>query len=378
MMDVHPTASPHMFDQRLSTSVIPDAGFKLVVNPQASFSTFQQLFMFLSKYPAKEEYPRHTTGRVALEKDTTGKCVIIRKNASIRDTFQMFAAEGISGAPVLDANDKYVGFVDLLDLVSYITKLFCWDTPTRTMADFASFFDKNRRFSTAVVSDFGILDRVGKPSVLTLHENSSLLHVIEAMLDEKQRRIPLMNGWGQLSGIITSSMLISTIGQNLDCLAEAGEIKVNSFFEELNYWVDSCREGDEAHTAFEKMVSCNRTGLPVLNASGHLVDTLSVRDLRGIGTSAERFKMLWNTVSQFKDQSRLQFADQTPWRPIVCTRDSTVRDVLVSMADGDIHRVYVVSRVEVPIPLRVIGQRDILKVLLRTYRQAPASLKTSF
>jgi CBS domain-containing protein len=360
--------SPHMFDQRLTSSVIPDAGFKLTLNPNASFSTFQQLFMFLSKYPAKEEYPRHTTGSVALEKDTTGKCVIIRKNAPIRDVFNLFAAEGISGAPVLDANDKYCGFVDLLDLVSYITKLFCWDTPTRTMSDFANFFDKNRRFASAVVSDFGILDRVGKPTVMTLHENSSLLHVLESMLDEKQRRIPLMNSWGQLCGIITSSMLISTIGQNLDFLAEAGQIKVGSFFDELNYWVDSCRETDEAHSAFEKMVSTNRTGLPVLNNIGHLVDSLSVRDLRGIGTSAERFKLLWSKVSEFKAQVRIQFPDQTPWRPIICTRDSTVRDVLVLMADGDIHRVYVVANVDTPIPLRVIGQRDILKVLLRTYR----------
>jgi CBS-domain-containing membrane protein len=374
-MDLPPTASPHIFDQRLSSSVVPDAGFKLLLNPNAVWGTFQQLFMFLSKYPAKDEYPRHTTGTMALEKDSTGKCIIIRKNALVRDVFKLFATEGISGAPVLDSHDKYCGFVDLLDLVSYVTKLFCWDTRTRTAADFSTFFEKNRRFATALVSDFGILDRVGKPRVLTLHENSSLLHVLETILDERQRRVPLMNTWGQLSGIITSSMLISTIGQNLEFLAEAGDIQVTSFYDELNYWVDSCRDTDEAHSAFEKMVSTNRTGLPVLNQSGVLVDTLSMRDLRGIGTNAERFRQLWSTVTDFKAQTRINYPLQTPWRPIVCTRESTIRDVLRLMCDGDIHRVFVVGDIANPIPLRVVSQRDLLKVLLRTYRQTPAPLK---
>lgn len=369
------SAAPHVFDQRLAARTVPDAGFKLTFNPQSTFSTFQQFFMFLSKYPAREDYPRHTTGLSSIEKDPTGKVVILRKNATLRDALQAFATEGISGCPVLDHGDRYVGFVDLLDIVAYTVKLFCWDCRTRTSADFANFFDKNKRFAAATISDFGILERIGKNSLLTLHENSSLLHVLETMLDEKQRRIPLMNSWGQLCGIITSSMMISTISQNLDYLGEAGDITVSNFFEDLNYWVDLCRDTDEAHVAFEKMVSNNRTGLPVVNASGHLVDSLTVRDLRGIGTNGERFKNLWLTVRDFKEQSRFLYPDQTPWRPIVCTRDSTVRDVLVQMADGNIHRVYVVNNMSVPIPLRVIGQRDILKVLLREYRRTPAPLK---
>jgi len=262
-----------------------------------------------------------------------------------------------------------------LDIVSYITKLFCWDTRTRTVADFSTFFEKNRSFRTAVISDFGILDRVGKPSVLTVNENSSLMHVMETMLDEKQRRIPLMNSWKQLTGIITTSMMISTISQNLEYLADGGDLKVSSFYDDLNYWVDTCRDSDEAHTAFEKMVSTNRTGLPVVDSSGVLVDTLSVRDLRGIGTNAERFRWLWNSVRDFKAQARVMYPNQTPWHPIVCTRDSTVKEVLSLMADGDIHRVFVVNTIGHNVPVRVISQRDILKVLLKYYRHSPSQLK---
>ena len=52
------------------------------------------------------------------------------------------------------------------------------------------------------------------------------------------------------------------------CLFVQFLVDVNS--QELNHWVDSCNENDETHVAFQKMVSCNRTGLPVVDSKGYI------------------------------------------------------------------------------------------------------------
>ena len=51
-----------------------------------------------------------------------------------------------------------------------------------------------------------------------------------------------------------------------------------------------------ALTAFKLMVTHNVSGLAVVNAAGELVDTISVRDLRGMGATAENWTNLWSSV----------------------------------------------------------------------------------
>ncbi len=44
------------------------------------------------------------------------------------------------------------------------------------------------------------------------------------------------------------------------------------------------------------MVQQNLSGLAVVDSAGVLVDTISVRDLRGIGVKAENWQAMWLTV----------------------------------------------------------------------------------
>jgi CBS domain-containing protein len=105
--------------------------------------------------------------------------------------------------------------------------------------------------------------------------------------------------------------------------------------------------------------------LGVTNDKGHLVDTLSVRDLRGIGVKAEHFERLWHSVKAYKDEVRKEFHRQTPPQPIHVTEDDTLEAVIRAMDDGNIHRVFVVQKVEGGLrPTFVITQRDVLRFLL--------------
>lgn len=103
----------------------------------------------------------------------------------------------------------------------------------------------------------------------------------------------------------------------------------------------------------------------MINAAGYLVDSISVRDLRGIGTQVEHFERLWHTVKQYKEEVRKEFPRQTPKTPIAVTLNDDVQTVIQRMDDGNIHRVFVVEKeAENQLkPLHVITQRDVLKLI---------------
>ena len=67
-------------------------------------------------------------------------------------------------------------------------------------------------------------------------------------------------------------------------------------YEELHV----AHEGDLALSAFKQMVQWNVSGLAVVDAKGQLIDNISVRELRGMGATAEQWQNLWLSVKDFK------------------------------------------------------------------------------
>lgn len=325
---------------------------------------------------AKEDYPRSTTGTIALEKDAAGKAVICRKDDLLSKVLKILTTEGFLGLPVLNDDDEYIGFIDMLDMVSYVCRLFSREQRMRSVQEFESFFSSSRRFRRATVGDVDVLYRENKAVVHPLHEESSLLHVLEVLVHQRMRRVPLVDSGGDVTGLITTSMMISTLSQNMDYLEDFCDIKVRDLIPDLGWWVDTINESSTAISAFTKMVDNDRYALPVVNDRGVIVDNISIRDLRGIGCNAERFRDLWSSVRDFKEAARKQFPAQTPFSPIVVTKDDTIGDVLRKMDDGNIHRVFVVADIDKPIPEHVISQYDVLKALLKKYRHSPSLVKT--
>lgn len=110
-------------------------------------------------------------------------------------------------------------------------------------------------------------------------------------------RVAILNAERKVTGLITQSMVISLLDQHLDRLgalasAHTVEEMCPGLYDELRL----VHETDMALSAFKLMVSNNVSGLAVVNAAGELVDTISVRDLRGMGATAENWTNLWSSV----------------------------------------------------------------------------------
>lgn len=260
----------------------------------------------------------------------------------------------------------------MLDLVFFVCEMFrSWFDDSGAAGppvndSWAKFFLLDR-FREATVSDMFASMKMLRSRVpcYPAYRGFSTLWAFEQMARLGCHRIAVLDADSKVHNIVTQSMLMSLLAQSLDKLGTLRHMKVSEMMPGLAKDLKTCTEETLAIRAFKTMATNNFSGLPVVDANGALVDNLSVRDLRGIGTKAGYFERLWMTVKDFKQEVRKSFPSQTPPLPITVTVHDTLETVLKRMDDGNIGRIVVVERrsENLTVPIRVITHRDVLMLL---------------
>lgn len=331
-----------------------------------------QFLTWITRYPVERNHPRPTTGSTPVKK--SGDAVVCLTTDKVSDVLQKLVVEGFLSLPVLSAGDqRLVGYIDMLDLVWYTLWSFgVWNKEmsredvVESKENFSTFLSLER-FRNAVV-----MDVLGRPAFGTRNQphhvfkGFSLFHVFESMARLSAHRLAICNSERKVVGLITQSMVISLFDQHLDQL---GSLATNhtvaemipGLFEELRLVKDT----DLALVAFKDMVKFNVSGIAVVDAAGVLIDTISIRDLRGIGSAAEDWTALWMQVKEFKQHCRTKFPSQTPATPIYVLKTNSLHDIIKKMDDGNIHRLWCCEeRNGKPTPTHCISQRDVFRFLL--------------
>jgi len=197
-------------------------------------------------------------------------------------------------------------------------------------------------------------------------QGHSTLSVVELFARFGMHRAPILNSERFVTGLITESMLISLIGQYKDKIPSFLGMKVSSI---LNFLAPHrlvvIEEDALAVEAYMTLIHQRVNGGAIVNKEGVLVDSFSTRDLRGIGRRGEDFQNLWMIVREFKQAARARFPDKTPTSVHWVSPADSMLDVLSKMSDGNLHRIFVCElRNELPHPIAVITQRDVLRMLL--------------
>jgi len=222
----------------------------------------------------------------------------------------------------------------------------------------------------------------------------SLLHAMEIMAREGARRLAVLDERDRVVGIATQSMIISLLSQNLPLFGPAKDTPVREVHELLCGEVISIKDTARALDGFKLCAEKDVSGIAVQNPAGSLIDVLSVRDLRGMGTDGAKFWRLYEPVSAYKTLTRSLFPQQTPRHPLYVSECDTFERALKLMDDGNIHRVFEVlprgAKAEETVagseamgapsgvilePVHVISQRDIIKFTLKLFGM-PAQLST--
>jgi CBS domain-containing protein len=180
-------------------------------------------------------------------------------------------------------------------------------------------------------------------------------------------RLPVVDSEANLVDIITQSMLIDFIWQNLEKLGSIVDLSVSEI--KGNYRVSTISENAKAIHAFRQMSLSGLSALAVVDGAGKLVDNISLRDLKGIHPDAKIFWRLWNTVKEYKAKVLADFPPPVPiTAPLYVTDEHTLSNVLEKMALNHVHRIYVVDSEESMRPVKVVSQTDLLREILRRNR----------
>ena len=244
------------------------------------------LSLFLDT-PIGNHTPRAVTGDVPCRK--AGPVLVVQRDETLPRVFRKLAVEGFLSAPVLDGN-TYVGFIDMMDLVKKTTSLFWGDT----VEAWTTFWDKEEKFQNTSVDDImQVPNEWQRDPHPPLASDYSSFYALELMVRNRLHRIALLDPTREFAkrvvGIVTESMFISWLRQNMSALGAVAKRPVSDMMSEAKAPCKVSNENQKAINAFNLMADQKVSGLAVVNDDGILVNAISITDLRAVGESGEFF-----------------------------------------------------------------------------------------
>jgi len=280
--------------------------------------------------------------------------ITVPKELTVRQTLELFKKENILSAPVVNDKLKFLGFVDVLDLVALVVKLASRTEATTVLP--AEFFD--RGIETAI----NLSERNPCESI---PDNQTIADLIERFCDViscgSLHRVAVLDSSedGLVYGILTQSDVVSFITENLtkfDLKAnEALRSPLNQLFR------DHVETVNQKQTLLEALALLDLhriQGLAVVDDSFKLIGNISASDLRG--TDPDSLKnALWRPVLGLVKHN-----------PVSCNAGSTLGEVLRLIKTEKVRRVYVTNDTGHPVGMVSLG--DIIRLARpKDYKTAP-------
>jgi CBS-domain-containing membrane protein len=292
--------------------------------------------------------------RTVVDRDWKNPLRTVRLYDNLMTLFQTLADNKILSCCVVDTDGTYRGFVEMLDLVTFVVDTIGFYSPGPLSET------TRQKLLNATVSQL-----VYRPAKREVHLGASLLHSLEQMVDGDQKYLALVDTYRKPTGILTQSMVIRYLFNNLALMGDS--VQSYPLWQIRNYTtVISVRETETAIAAFRLMASRGVNGIAVVDGEDRVLDCISVSDLRGLDPHTPDFWKLFDSVREFKRHIRSIYPFSVPLSAITVRRDDTFRDVLRKMAGQGVHRVFVVS--EFNRLLDIITQTDVLDFVVTKLR----------
>jgi CBS domain-containing protein len=138
----------------------------------------------------------------------TASVITVGPDYTIKETMLLFSEKKISGAPVVDKNNKMVGIISETDILKVIKtrnrelKMVYPSIPIMGIS-FVE-VEKQKEVFQALNEVSSIkISEIMSTRVLTVHASDSMEDVIPLMVKEKINRLPVVDRDGSLVGIVT-------------------------------------------------------------------------------------------------------------------------------------------------------------------------------
>lgn len=138
--------------------------------------------------------------------------VTIKEDSSINELSELLLKKKISGVPVVNKDDELVGIVTETDIVYQNTDLHF---PTYLkLLDGIIYLESLNKFKRSLEKHLGtkVKDIMTSPAV-TVGEDEEIAEIANLMVRKNVNRVPVVDGDGNLVGIITRADIIRSMGK---------------------------------------------------------------------------------------------------------------------------------------------------------------------
>jgi len=279
--------------------------------------------------------------------------IFVEMDAKIAHVLKLFKDKQILGAPVYDCSkNEFVGMIDVLAIVRFVA-LGCFGDKTYGDEQFREF-----KFPNGNVGD--IINRDPNGRCFTLLKSSNPLSLaLKALVED--RRVLVLNELDNTLRILTQTDIIKYFNDQKDKLSsysiQISEIK-SLIGNELEHDVIKIQNTDKALDGFMKMLDCGVPAVAVVNEFGVLVANLSSSDLKGV--ALDTINSVFLPVTKFLKV----VSGDLPNNPLVCSKDSTINELLPIIVEKKVHRIWVVNWEGRP--TGVVSLTDLIKTIWKS------------
>jgi len=260
---------------------------------------------------------------------------------------------------MMNKTQKFTGFLDIRDLVSFI--VFVYDEQK---------VEDNSRLQELIkhgVGQFKMLTTDGvtvsylsrRHRFRTVHENDPLLKVTDLLAEPDIHRVPSVDDSGKIVNIISQTSVIKLLADkctsvlNDDDKVSIGELQMGT------HPVLSVNQNESVINTLRIMDVKNKSGIAIVDAEGRLVGTTTGKDL-GLFLKNPTLAVLNQPIFQFLQKVRSESVADIRTPCISLFEKDTLSHAAALLAATKVHRIYVVSDEQHFQPIRVISITDIL------------------
>jgi len=252
------------------------------------------------------------------------------------------------------ASNKYTGFLDIRDLISFCCFIHDNNESAENLLDIVHYGVRMFKHSVEGVT-VSYLSR--RNPFHSIPQGTTLLEASKILLTNNIRRAPVLNANGEIVNIISQSSIVNFLAhhlKDLESIAEPiGSLAVGSAP------VISARKDHKAIEVFRLMDSHHRSGVEVVDEFGVLVGNTSGADLK-LFISNPSISVLNLPIMTFLNQIRQTQIDIIS--PVIAVnQNDSLGLVIGKLAATRVHRIFVVNQDYHPV--RVISLSDILKFI---------------
>eukprot|EP00457_Paulinella_chromatophora_P010423 gb/GEZN01010525.1/.p1 GENE.gb/GEZN01010525.1/~~gb/GEZN01010525.1/.p1 ORF type:complete len:335 (-),score=59.08 gb/GEZN01010525.1/:204-1208(-) len=284
---------------------------------------------------------------------------VCKRENRVRDVWKQMIKRNFEAIPVMTHEDKYHGFIDMYDIVSYIVSHFGGEDVFESQ-DFWEKCEASKDFNEKTVRDLMVAPLSTKNPFKPVDKNYSAFAVVEALAVEPSlHRVPIVDSNRTLWNLVTQFQVVQWLNKNKSLLGELRDIPIGEDFKKE---VVTVPETIMAKKAFSKMVNNKVSAVALVDAAGKISGVLSLRDLKAVGADLHSFWRLDQTVHNFIEKVKKDFPDSRPRGVVTITCKDSIGTLLDKLEANKIHRVFVVNDKKEPIG--VVSLKDVLAMLL--------------